>query len=473
MPRDFKLPDLGEGIHEAQVVRVLVKTGDVIKEDQPLMEVETDKAAVEIPSPFGGRVSAVNVKEAQTIHVGDVIVSFDEVGGTPAQVAAPSRTDGQPAVATSASPAAPTFAGAGPTAASSATAVAASTQSAGRTTTPAAPAVRKLAREMGLDIDTLKGSGPGGRVTREDLLARQSGGSSNLASAPGSAAQAGEPARVGQPSVVGQPSELPPVRQVSDLPKAPTMSLVAAMPATPPPGNPGKDNWGPIRTAPLTQIRKTIAKQMAKSAFTIPHVTHGDEADITELERLRRELSAASGVKLTLMALLVRALCVALKKFPIFNSSFDEEGGAIIYKEYVNMGIAVDTDRGLVVPNIRGADRLSVVGAGEALVALANKARANQFSIDDLRGGTFTITNVGPMGGTFATPIINHPEVAILGLGRSRRMPVFGAGDVVKAATILPVYISFDHRAIDGVTAAKFTREVVAMLEKPQLLLLY
>ncbi len=461
MPRDFKLPDLGEGIHEAQVVRVLVKTGDIIKEDQPLMEVETDKAAVEIPSPFGGRVSAVNVKEAQTIHVGDVIVSFDEAGGAPAQVAAPSRTDGKPVVATMAGPAAPTLAGAGPAVASSGTAVAASTQATGRTTTPAAPAVRKMARELGLDIDTLKGSGPGGRVTREDLLARQSGGPSNLAPTPVSAPP------------VGQLSELPPVRQVLDLPKAPTMSLVAAMPTAPPPGNLGKDNWGPIRTASLTQIRKTIAKQMAKSAFTIPHVTHGDEADITELERLRKELSAASGVKLTLMALLVRALCVALKKFPILNSTFDDEGGAIIYKEYVNMGIAVDTDRGLVVPNIRNADRLSVVGAGEALVALANKARANQFSIDDLRGGTFTITNVGPMGGTFATPIINHPEVAILGLGRSRRMPVFGAGDVVKAATILPVYISFDHRAIDGVTAAKFTREVVAMLEKPQLLLLY
>ncbi|MCC7294132.1 MAG: 2-oxo acid dehydrogenase subunit E2 [Phycisphaerales bacterium] len=466
MPRDFKLPDLGEGIHEAQVVRVLVKTGDVIKEDQPLMEVETDKAAVEIPSPFGGRVSAVNVKESQTIHVGDVIVSFDDAGSASAPMAAPSRTDGRSTVAASPAVLAPATT-ADVAGARGSTAAAAPAQSFGKTTTPAAPAVRKLAREMGVDIDTLKGSGPGGRVTREDLLARPSGSSSVLASAPASAPPAGQPARV------GQLSELPPVRQVSDLPKAPTTSMVAAMPSTPPPGNPGRDNWGPIRTAPLTQIRKTIAKQMAKSAFTIPHVTHGDEADITELERLRKELSAAGGVKLTLMALLVRALCVALKKFPILNSTFDDEGGAIIYKEYVNMGIAVDTDRGLVVPNIRNADRLSVVGAGEALVALANKARANQFTIDELRGGTFTITNVGPMGGTFATPIINHPEVAILGLGRSRRMPVFGAGDVVKAATILPVYISFDHRAIDGVTAAKFTREVVTMLEKPQLLLLY
>ncbi|MCG3132025.1 MAG: Dihydrolipoyllysine-residue acetyltransferase component of pyruvate dehydrogenase complex [Phycisphaerae bacterium] len=452
MARDFKLPDLGEGIHEAQVIRVLIQTGQTVKEDQPLMEVETDKAAVEIPSPFGGKVTAVNVKEGQTIHVGDVIVSFDESGGakpasTPAaSPAAPARSAPEPAVSSAPSPAPMTGKPAAP-----------GTKADERTKTAAAPAVRKTAREMGIDIDTVQGTGPGGRVTREDLEA-------HVASR---GAAAVSPASTAAPAFVGGGAK------PAAAPVAPTVSIVAPMPSAPPPGTPGQDAWGATRTAPLSQIRKAIARQMAKSAFTIPHVTHGDEADITELEKVRKALSAAGGVKLTLMPFLVKAVCVALRKFPVLNSSFDEEAGAAVYKEYINMGIAVDTDRGLVVPNIRNADRLTLTGIADALSTMANKARANQFSIDDLRGGTFTITNVGPMGGTFATPIINHPEVGILGLGRSRRVPVFGENDTVRAATLLPVFLSFDHRATDGVTAARFVREIVAYLEKPQLLLLY
>lgn len=461
MPRDFKLPDLGEGIHEAQVIRVLIQTGQTVKEDQPLMEVETDKAAVEIPSPFGGTVTAVNVKEGQTIHVGDVIVSFDESGGatsasaaaaSPAAPAAsvPARSAPEPAAGSAPAPAPMTAKPAAPDSGTD-----------GRTKTAAAPAVRKAAREMGINLDTVKGTGPGGRVTREDLEA-------HVASR---TAAASSPAPAASASVGG--GMKPVAAPAAAAPVAPAVSMVAPMPSAPPPGTPGQDAWGATRIAPLSQIRKAIARQMAKSAFTIPHVTHGDEADITELERLRKELSAAGGVKLTLMPFLVKAVCVALRKFPVLNSSFDEEAGAAVYKEYINMGIAVDTDRGLVVPNIRNADRLTLTGIADALAAMANKARANQFSIDDLRGGTFTITNVGPMGGTFATPIINHPEVGILGLGRSRRAPVFGENDVVKAATVLPVFLSFDHRATDGVTAARFVREIVAYLEKPQLLLLY
>lgn len=448
MARDFKLPDLGEGIHEAQVIKVLVKAGDMVKEDQPLMEVETDKAAVEIPSPFAGRLISVNVKESQTIHVGDVIVSFDEAGAAATPAAKSTAVDASTPTQRAAAPAVSTVSPSAPTTADGA---------ASRTRAAAAPAVRKLAREMGIDLDAVTGSGPGGRVTREDVEAYAARGS-----------QAAVPASPASPSASG-----PAVRTAPPVPVAPGAGVVAPMPLSPPPGSPGRDNWGPVRISPLSQIRKTIARQMAKSAFTIPHVTHGDEADITALEGIRKRLSEASGVKLTLMPFMVKALCIALRKFPILNSSFDDEGGAIVYKEYINMGIAVDTDRGLVVPNIRNADGMGLLGIAEALNNLANKARANQFTIDELRGGTFTITNVGPLGGTFATPIINHPEVAILGLGRSRRVPVFGENDTVKAATILPLFLSFDHRAIDGVTAARFTREVVAMLEKPGLMLLY
>ncbi|RME37741.1 MAG: 2-oxo acid dehydrogenase subunit E2 [Planctomycetota bacterium] len=228
-----------------------------------------------------------------------------------------------------------------------------------------------------------------------------------------------------------------------------------------------------MRRVPLTQIRKTIAAQMSRSAFTIPHVVHNDEADITQLDRFRRQLNEQTGndPKLTPLAFVIRATCLALRKFPIFNASFDEENQQIIYKEYINIGVAVDSERGLIVPVIRNADRLSLRQIAMELRSLADRIRNNRFAIEDLRGGTFTITNVGALGGVVSTPIINYPEVAILGLGRSRWMPVVRRDEIVKAL-MLPLNLSFDHRATDGANAARFTKELMSYLETPAKFLL-
>jgi pyruvate dehydrogenase E2 component (dihydrolipoamide acetyltransferase) len=288
---------------------------------------------------------------------------------------------------------------------------------------------------MNVDIDALAGSGPGGRVTKGDVEAAASGPK---------AAPAGR----------GQPAAAAPAR-----PAAPTGPL---------PGMADADKWGNVRKEPINQIRKTIANQMARSAYTAVHVTHCDEADITVLDNLRRELNDATGndPKLTVMTFMVRAVCAALRKYPIFNSSFDLENGFIIYKDYVNIGVAVDTERGLIVPVIRNADQLSLRGIAAALRSIADRIRSNQFAIDDLRGGTFTITNVGALGGTVSTPIINYPEVAILGTGRTRKVPVLRDGQLAEAL-MLPLNVSFDHRATDGANAARFTGEIISYFQTP------
>ena len=433
MPRQFVLPDLGEGIAEAQIVRVLVKSGDKVAEDQYLMEVETDKAAVEIPSPYAGVITQMHVKEGQTVNVGDVIVTFDEGNGAtaPAKSEATEAPSARSTVKESTSKeAAVPSRPAGPSAATALM----EAGSARKTTSPAAPAVRKLAREMNVDIDALTGSGPGGRVTKEDVeKATKDGG--------GAAASKAE---------------------------VPAMRRPSAAPAAPPPGIADADKWGPIRREPLSQIRKTIAAQMSRSKHTIPHVTHSDDADITELEKLRKAVNEETNndPKLTVLTFVIRASCIALRKYPIFNASFDEEGQQIIYKDYVNIGVAVDAERGLIVPVIRNADQLTLRGIAAELRGIADRIRANKFAIEDLRGGTFTITNVGALGGTFSTPVINYPEVAILGLGRSREMPVVKNGEIVRAL-MLPVNLSFDHRATDGANAARFTGEIISYLQTP------
>lgn len=423
MAREFTLPDLGEGIAEAQIVRVLVKPGDRVELDQYVLEVETDKAAVEIPSPYAGVIAAVSVREGQVVNVGDVVITFDEDGRAATKEAASTRA--APAAATAA-PAAKEPAEAPP--------------DRGKTTAPAAPAVRKLAREMGIDLETVPGTGPGGRITKGDLERHAAG--------------AGEAAT---PAAGGDAWAIRP----------------GPRPATAPGGTAGTDSWGPIRSVPLNQIRKTIANQMSRSASTIPHVTHIDEADISELDRMRRNMNEATGndPKITPLAFLIRATCLALHKFPIFNASFDDQGGQIIYKEYINLGIAVDTERGLIVPVIRNADQLTLRGIATALRAIADKVRSNKFTVDDLRGGTFTISNVGALGGMFATSIINYPEVAILTLGRSRKVPVILDGQLAETLR-LPICVSFDHRATDGANAARFTREIVGYLETPARFLL-
>jgi len=433
MPRQFILPDLGEGISEAQIVRLLIKQGDKVALDQYLMEVETDKAAVEIPSPFAGIAKQVHVKEGQTVNVGAVIVTFDDGDSAPA-IKAGSESDRTPA-APALSTAKEIRAGSASDRSVAAPATPAPPQP-GKTVAAAAPAIRKLARELGVDIDSLAGTGPGGRVTKEDV----------------ERAKSGTPAAAAAPAA---PTQRPP------------------QPAPPLPGIADVDKWGKVRREPLNQIRKTIATQMSRSAFTAVHVTHGDEADITELDRARRSLNESThgDPKLTFMSFLIRATCIALRKHPMFNGSFDHEGWQMIYKEYINIGIAVDTERGLIVPVIRDADRLTLRGIAAALRTIADRVRTNQFAIEDLRGGTFTITNVGALGGTFSTPIINYPEVAILGLGRSRKVPVFRNGQLAEAM-MLPLNLSFDHRATDGANAARFTSEIKSYLETPTKFLL-
>ncbi len=423
MSREFLLPDLGEGIAEAQIIRVMIKPGDRIEEDQSLMEVETDKAAVEIPSPFSGIAQQVHVSEGQTVNVGKVIVTFDDADGE-------MRTS-KAAIVTASS----VVASAPPSVKPPEVEARPSSSPPRKTTAPAAPVVRKLARELGVDLDAVQGTGPGGRISREDVERYASAGRPPAATA--------------------------------------TAARPRIEPTEPLPGIKDTDKWGPIRREPLSQIRKTIANQMSRSAQTAVHVTHGDDADITELERVRRQLNELTNndPKLTVTTFVIRALCVVLRKYPIFNSSVDLEGGQIIYKDYVNLGIAVDTERGLIVPVIRNVDTLSLRSIALELRSITDRIRTKRFAVEDLRGGTFTLTNVGALGGTFSTPIINYPEVAILGLGRARETPVYRE-DMLTKALVMPLFLSFDHRATDGANAARFTREVIDYLETPTKLLL-
>jgi pyruvate dehydrogenase E2 component (dihydrolipoyllysine-residue acetyltransferase) len=420
MTRPFVLPDLGEGLTEAEIVSVLVHEGDVIPEDAPLLEVETDKAQVEIPSPMSGRVEKIHVQPGQTVKVGAVLISFaDSTDGGAV------RTAPAPAAATPATEARPARArGGGPV--------------------PATPATRRLARELGVDLGTVRGSGPGGRVTDDDV--RAAAGSAHATAA-----------------------------SVGIKPPAPPLETkpLAAVGIEPPP-LPRFEQWGPVERVPLSHLRRTIAERMALSASVIPHVTHFDRADITELDAvIRRNLDAARGrgVTLTLTGFLLKAVALALKAHPPFNASLDPAAGAMVLKRYYHVGVAVATDRGLIVPVVRDVDRKPLLELARELGGLAQRVREGKASLDDLRGGTFTITNIGALGGTGAIPIINYPESAILGVARAREEPVVRDGQIV-ARLMLPLTVTFDHRIADGADGARFAADIVRLLEHPDQLLL-
>ena len=295
------------------------------------------------------------------------------------------------------------------------------------TINPAGPAVRRLARELGVDLARVSGSGPSGRIIREDVVAsvRRSGGQS------GSNSQT--------------------VRSGGE-----------------------QDDWGPIHREQMSRMRKTIATNMVRSVATIPHLTNFDDADVTELERLRKDSAAEyakTNVKLTALAFVVKAVSLSLRQHPGVNSSVDMEKGELIYKDYVNIGLAVDTPRGLVVPVLRGCDHQSIPHIAQEIAQTADKAKNAQYGVEDLRGGTFTISNLGAIGGTYSTPIINYPEVAILLVGRSRKLPVVYE-DRVEPRLMMPLSLSYDHRVIDGAMAARFLKEVIGYLESPGRLLL-
>ena len=403
MSRPFVLPDLGEGLTEAEVIRVLVTEGEVVSEDAPLLEVETDKAQVEIPSPMGGRVEKVHVAPHQTVRVGEVLVTFEDEASESSKAAGP---------------------------------------------VPATPATRRLARELGVDLRTVRGSGNGGRVTDDDVRA--------VATRP--AAPDRGPAPGAPPSTGAREAAAKPLGRVG----------------LGPPALPNFEQWGPVERQPLSHLRRTIAERMALSAALIPHVTHFDRADITELDELiRRNLGLARerGVTLTLTSFLLRAAALALRDHPPFNASLDAAAGELIVKRYHHLGVAVSTERGLIVPVIRDVDGKPVLELARELAALAGRVREGKATLDDLRGGTFTITNLGALGGTGAIPIINYPEVAILGVARAREEAVVRDGQIV-ARLMLPLSLTFDHRVADGADGARFAADIIRRLEHPDQLLL-
>ena len=428
MARTFVLPDLGEGLVEAEIRNVLVKEGDVVREDSPLLEVETDKAQVEIPSPFAGRVEKIHVQPGQTVKVGQPLVSFGDATGASNQTR-PGQTRPGPAVAARAPAPAP------------AEAKAPAPPPADGAPVPATPSTRRLARELGVDLRAVRGSGPGGRVTDDDVR----GATSKPSGTQQAVAKATAPSGPAKPlAVVGlEPPPLPKFEQ-----------------------------WGPVERQPLSHLRRTIAERMALSAALIPHVTHFDKADITDLNAIVTrsfETAKQHGITLTLTSFLLKAAALALHEYPQFNASLDAGAGELILKRYCHLGIAVATDRGLIVPVIRDVDKKPVMELARELAALAARVREGKATLDDLRGGTFTVTNIGALGGTGALPIINYPEVAILGVARGREEPVVRAGQIVPR-TMLPITLTFDHRVADGADGARFAQAIIRRLEAPETL---
>ena len=454
MSRPFALPDLGEGLTEAEIVKVLVREGDVIAEDAPLIEVETDKATVEIPSPFSGRVSGIHVQPGQTVKVGHVLVTFDDAAVVTAGRGGPaSPPRREPAVAADASPSsrAAITQGRGTTsgtvtgssgASSGAAGASGGADGAGRVgPVPATPATRRLARELGVDLGSVRATGPGGRVTDDDVRAASGGTEPRTAPAP--AAEHAAPAK--------------PLKTLGAEPVLPRF-----------------EQWGPVERQPLSHLRRTIAERMTLSATVVPHVTHFDRVDVTELDAIiRRNVEAARerGLVLTLTSFLLKAAALALREHPTFNASLDAAAGELIVKRYCHLGVAVATERGLIVPVIRDVDKKPLVELQRELAGLAQRVREGKATLEDLRGGTFTITNLGALGGTGAIPIINYPEVAILGVSRAREEPVVQDGRIVPR-TLLPISLTFDHRVADGADGARFTAAIVRRLERPEQLLL-
>ena len=453
MAVEFKLPGIGEGIESGDVLEVLVSVGDTIEKETEICELETDKATVFVPSDVAGTITAIHIAAGDTVAVGAVLLTVEAAAGAaptpapaapPAAAPAPTPTPAPPAAA------APTPAPATPPPAAT-PAPAAPVATGSKAAVPAGPAIRRFAREVGVDLTNVSGSGANGRIIREDVLRVVRDGSASVSGA----------AAAGAAGVVAGAAGI--------------AAGAAAAGAIASPGSTGTDAYGPVRVEKMPKIRQTIARKMHESWTTCPRVTNFDDADVTDLEEIRQSSKAdykAMGVSLTSMPFIIKAVAMALKQHPTINASVDLDAGQIIYKNYVNVGIAVDTDRGLVVPNMRNADQLSIPAIAKGLSVMAENVRGNKFGVDDLRGGTFTISNLGAIGGTYSTPIINVPETAILLVGRSRKMPVVVENDEVAVRLMMPLSLSYDHRLIDGGAAARFLKEVIGYLEAPSRILL-
>ena len=436
---NFVIPDLGENIESGTIAKILVSTGDSIKKEQGLLELETDKAVVEVPSEVEGKVKEIFVKEGDTVKVGQKILSIEttdsgesekpeepEISETEETVPAaeqpeekekesPERKEPEreeeisekPGMEKKYQPALPS--------------------PMKRAVAPAAPSVRRFAREIGIDINEVSGTGPGGRISIEDvksfakMLNKQKAVSDNV------------------------------LRGI-EAEKLPDFS-----------------KWGEIEVKPMSKVREKTAKHLAYAWATIPHVTQFDKADITDLEKLRKEFGKkveSAGGKLTVTGILLKVISSAFKVFPQFNASVDLVNSQVIYKKYHNIGIAVDTDRGLLVPVIRNVDRKNLIDLSVELTAIAEKARNAKLTLEDMQGGNFSISNLGGIGGSGFTPVVNSPEVAVLGVSRSQIEPVFTDGNFIPRL-MLPLSLSYDHRLIDGADAARFLRWVCEALEKP------
>ncbi len=427
---EFKMPDVGEGIHEGEVVKLYVKEGDHVEEFDTFAEIQTDKAVVEIPAPVTGKVKELRIKEGEVALVGSVIAVFDADGADAAEAqstAEASKEEVQPA------PAQPEKTeGAAPKAVSIEK----------RRQILAMPSVRKLARQLGIDITQVQGTGKNGRITAEDVEAF---------------AKDGQVAETVEPKE--KPAEVTKAAPVSPRPITEKTPIVSV---------------GTEERMPLKGIRRTIAKRMAESKYTAPHVTVMDEFDASELIAWRKwgkEHAADRDVKLTYLPFIIKASIVAVREFPMFNASIDDEKEEIVIKRYYHMGVATATDQGLMVPVIKDADQKTIFELADEILDKAIRAREMKLAPDELRGSTFTITNIGSFGGTFFTPIINYPEVAILGVGTIKEKPVVVDGEIV-VRPLMYLSLSFDHRLIDGDVAARFLTRVKQLLENPKLLML-
>lgn len=443
-PYEFKFPDVGEGIHEGQLVKWRVNEGDRINEHDIIADVETDKAVVEVPSPRSGTVAKLNFKPGDTINVGDVIVLIAEEGEAVAQAPVkPTATCSQCGKTfitkdqldahvkerhgPSAKPSGAFAVGQLEEAPPEEEPTAPSPQAPAELSAPhalATPAIRALAKELGVDIEKVKGTGPGGRATEADVR--------------GAAPAAGT-----KPT----PSTGPRVQF---------------------------EKYGRVLRVPMSPTRKAIAKHMVQSAYTAPHVCAMDDADVTALWNVRqkeKEEAEKKGYKLTLMPFLAKACLAALKKHPHFNASLDEETQEMVFKKYYNIGIAVHTGEGLMVPVVKDVDKKTVLEIAKEIEELAEKARERTITLEEMKGQTFTITNYGSIGGTYGTPIINYPDVAILGMGRIDDRPVVH-DEKIEIRKMLPLSLAFDHRVVDGAQAAYFLQELIRHLEDPNLLLI-
>jgi pyruvate dehydrogenase E2 component (dihydrolipoamide acetyltransferase) len=442
MASEIKLPQLGENLTGGDVLDIKVKPGDTVSQGQTLLEVEAEKSTVEVPSPIAGRIAKMLVNKGESIQVGQSLCLIEETDGAKQEAPKETVPSKSGKVDTKTVEAVPTD-GAGKRASAEAKAPehreAAKSAGDGRQTAaapqparsgdeklvPAGPATRRLARELGVDLGRVRGSAPGGRVTQEDIKAYVRAIASGA-------------------TVSGGAIQTPPL--------------------------PDFERWGRIERRSLDGIRRKTAEQMSLAWSVVPHVTQHDLADVTDLDAFRRQQE--KGPKLTVTAFALKAAAIALRQFPHFNASLDLAGGQLILKQYYHIGVAVDTERGLLVPVIRDVESKTIYELAQELTAVAERARQKKLQVDEMRGGTFTITNLGGIGGTGFSPIVNYPEVAILGMSRGRLQPVVHNSQVIPRL-LLPVSLSYDHRVIDGADAARFTRRIAELLENPLIMLLH